>query len=275
MHAHANGIVHRDLKPSNVFILRDGRAKILDFGISRFERPLPATIVPSDIAPTINGVGTPAFMAPEQWRSGPQDARTDIWAAGVMFYQLLTGQLPYRVAELLRFKLSARVRSVAPSARMLVGSLPDEADRIVATALNEDPEGRYQTASELCEALRELERSLLGQAADFESLSGGPPEVERRPLTLLACSLDGQDELELDDIIEADQHFYQTCAEIVKRWDGTAIGIARIHGCWRTRCCYGYLRLAGINKSRRKWNFGPSARSWRARTSCYGSFGRC
>jgi len=246
MHAHSNGVVHRDLKPSNVFILRDGRAKILDFGISRFERPLPATLVPSDIAPTISGVGTPAFMAPEQWRQGPQDARTDIWAAGVMFYQMLTGTLPYRVPELLRFKLNARVRSVAPSARLVLPALPEEADRIIATALTEDPEGRYQTAHEFWEALRELERILAGAGADSEAVSGGAPQVERRPMTLLACALDGQESAELDDIIDEDQRFYQLCADVVKRHDG-AVGVP-IGG--KFFCCFGYPAVTETDAQR-------------------------
>ena len=246
MHAHESGIVHRDLKPSNVFILRDGRAKILDFGISRFERPLPATPVPSDIAPTINGVGTPAFMAPEQWRSGPQDARTDIWAAGVMFYQMITGQLPYRVPELLRFKVNARVRSVAPSARTLLPALPEEADRIIATALNEEPEGRYQAAGELWEALRELERLLAGSAVDSERVSGAAPQVERRPLTLLSCALDGLEARELDDIIEADQRFYRVCAEVVKRWGGS-VGVP---AGGRFFCCFGHPAITETDAQR-------------------------
>ncbi|HYP86725.1 MAG TPA: serine/threonine-protein kinase, partial [Polyangiaceae bacterium] len=145
-HAHKNGIVHRDLKPSNVFILRDGRAKILDFGISRFEQPLPASL-PNDLNPTMFGAGTPAYMAPERWRDGHQDGRTDIWAAGVMFFQMLSGKLPYTVPELLSF--AVRGRAVAPSVRSLVPTLPEEADRLVATALNHEPEGRFQTAAEL------------------------------------------------------------------------------------------------------------------------------
>jgi TOMM system kinase/cyclase fusion protein len=245
MHAHGNGVVHRDLKPSNVFILRDGRAKILDFGISRFERPLPATLVPSELAPTINGIGTPAFMAPEQWRSGPQDARTDIWAAGVMFYRLLTGQLPYRLPELLGFKSKARVRSVAPSVRSSTPSLPEEAERIVATALNEEPEGRYQTASELWEALRELERVLVGTAVDSEIVSGSP-QIERRPMTLLACSLDGQEALDLDDIVDADLSFYRICVEAVKRWDG-AIGTP-VGG--KFFCCFGHPSVTETDAQR-------------------------
>lgn len=231
-HAHQNGIVHRDLKPSNVFILRDGRAKILDFGISRFEIPLP-TNLPDDLNPTLFGAGTPAYMAPERWRDGPQDGRTDIWAAGVMFYQMLTGKLPYTVPELLQF--AVRRRSIAPSVRALVPGLPEEADRIVATALNHEPEGRFQSGAELEAALRELE-ALLGQSAtELGPRSGLGRRVERRPLTLLACDLERSDDgLELDDAIEQQLRFHEACATAVKHWGGllgTPLG-GRVFGCF-------------------------------------------
>ncbi|MEO8070830.1 MAG: protein kinase, partial [Acidobacteriota bacterium] len=232
-HAHANGIVHRDLKPSNVFILRDGRAKILDFGISGFERPIAAR-APSDLGPTILGVGTPPFMAPEQWRGEPQDGRVDIWAAGVMFYFLLTGQLPYSVPELLKFRSQARVRASAPSVRQLTPTLPPEADRLVATALTEDREGRFQTARELADALSELERIFTGVASDADAVSAAALRVERRPVTLLACRLDGLAGRDLDDVIEADDRFYQVCADAVQRWEGcigTPVG-GKFFGCF-------------------------------------------
>lgn len=234
-HAHENGIVHRDLKPSNVFILRDGRAKILDFGISRFDRSL-ATSHPDDSTRTTYGAGTPAYMAPERWRNGPQDGRADIWAAGVMFYQMLTGKLPYTVSELR--SLATQTRRVAPSVRAALPLLPEQAERIIATALNHEPEGRYQTAAELLEALRELERELLlGNSLTGLGLrTGWAPRVERRPLTLLACHFDGLDELELDDVIEAHLHLYEICAAAVELWGGLLGAPAG----GRVLACFGY-----------------------------------
>ncbi|HVP65972.1 MAG TPA: FHA domain-containing serine/threonine-protein kinase [Anaeromyxobacteraceae bacterium] len=85
-HAHAARVVHRDLKPANVFLCTGGRVKVLDFGISHVLG-----------AGDARAVGTPAYMAPEQWREGPQDARTDIFGAAAMFFETLAGRLPYQV----------------------------------------------------------------------------------------------------------------------------------------------------------------------------------
>ena len=195
-HAHENGIVHRDLKPSNVFILRDGRAKILDFGISRFEKA-PTIASPDDSRPTIYGAGTPAYMAPERWRHGPQDGRADIWAAGVMFYQNADRQICPSAWP----RSAALPRTLAalhlPYAAVLP-NLPEQAERIIATALNQEPEGRFQTAAELMEALRELERELLlsDSLAGLGLRAGWAARVERRPLTLLACHFDGLEDLD-------------------------------------------------------------------------------
>jgi TOMM system kinase/cyclase fusion protein len=244
-HAHAHGIVHRDLKPSNVFILRDGRAKILDFGISHFE-PLKAPREVRDVMPTVVGFGTPAFMAPEQLRGQPQDARTDIWAAGVMFYQMLTGRLPYTVPELLlRFQSGARV-SLAPSVRLLVPSLPEEADRLVATALSDDPAGRFQTARDMVEALRELESAIARRASDAQ-VAVSASQSERRPVTILACHLEAPDSLDLDEMVDADQHFfYQAAVDAVTQADGclgTPVG-------GKFFCCFGYPRVKANDAER-------------------------
>src|SRR5262245_42480586 len=247
-HAHTQGIIHRDLKPSNVFVLRDGRPKILDFGIS----VLASVVAPGqqpDTGPGVMRWGTPAFMAPEQLRGDPQDARVDIWAAGVMFYQMLTGRLPFTVPELLdRYQTLIRTHRLAPSVRLLVPSLPEEADRLVATALSEDPQGRFQTARELMDALGELEGLLAGRSSDTRTASA--KQIERRPLTLVACHLEVSDALESEDDVDAEQHlFYEAAVDAVKRADGS-IGMP-FGG--RFVCCFGYPATKGTDAQRAVW----------------------
>jgi hypothetical protein len=87
-HAHASGVVHRDLKPANVFLCAGGRVKVLDFGI--------ALVLGAGAR---SAIGTPAYMAPEQWRDAFQDARTDVFGAAATLAELVTGKLPYRVTE--------------------------------------------------------------------------------------------------------------------------------------------------------------------------------
>ena len=82
-HAHANGVVHRDLKPANVFLCEDGAVKVLDFGLAHA------------FGQARSGGGTPAYMAPEQWRGAPEDERTDVFALGVLLHRLLAGEPPF------------------------------------------------------------------------------------------------------------------------------------------------------------------------------------
>ncbi|MGZ3443447.1 MAG: serine/threonine-protein kinase, partial [Polyangia bacterium] len=150
-HAHRAGIVHRDLKPSNIFILKDDRLKILDFGLARPTARAGAAASPSPLV-----AGTPPYMAPEQWRGEPQDGRTDFWAAGVIFFQLLTGRLPFDgdVRELRKSLLSF---DPAPSIRSIRPDLPEEVERILLRTLDKNIEGRFSTAADLLDALVGLE----------------------------------------------------------------------------------------------------------------------
>jgi serine/threonine protein kinase len=144
-HAHDRGVVHRDLNPSNVFILKNGGVKVLDFGL--------AQCTSSRDAAAFRASGTPPYMAPEQWLGGTQDARTDIWAAGVMFFQLLTGRRPYETRDVVALRDQVISRHPAPSPRSMRPELPEAADRIARRALQKDPKRRFRTAQQMRAAL--------------------------------------------------------------------------------------------------------------------------
>jgi serine/threonine protein kinase len=149
--AHALGIVHRDLKPQNLFLCRrpDGLplVKVLDFGVAKTHR--------SDAVSTYPGVtmGTPAYLSPEQWRSSKDvDARTDIYAIGVILFQLLTGQLPYDAAGLP--EIYAKVMSdPVPALRSLRPELPVALDAVVRRCMAKLPDQRFHNVADLAAAL--------------------------------------------------------------------------------------------------------------------------
>ncbi|MDP3214384.1 MAG: serine/threonine-protein kinase, partial [Deltaproteobacteria bacterium] len=154
--AHAKGIIHRDLKPENVYLVAgEGRSpvKLLDFGISKFRRggqTLQQT--------TQEGIpiGTPAYMAPEQWMGRKDiDGRADIFAVGVMLYELLTGCLPYEGANQSELFLEiVRGSNVPEAPSSLERELPAALDRVVLRALDRDRDGRFPSAAEFLDALR-------------------------------------------------------------------------------------------------------------------------
>lgn len=153
--AHAAGILHRDLKPENVMIesRRDepDSVKVLDFGIAKIlTTEADADKTQTDL--TLAGLvcGTPGYMSPEQWREETLDARSDLYAAGVLLYEMLTGSLPFEAAtplELVRKQLAERPRP--PSARRAGGVVSDDLERLVMRALSPDRKDRPATAEEM------------------------------------------------------------------------------------------------------------------------------
>jgi WD40 repeat protein len=144
IHTHAAGVIHRDLKPGNVFLREDGEVKILDFGLAQVEKAL----VGGDAQGAASS-GTPAYMAPEQWQGGAQDERTDVFAGGVILFEMLCGERPFPAPEDGRnFRDEGQ--------RALAGRMPGIPPWLVAVAeraLAADPNGRYASAQELLDAL--------------------------------------------------------------------------------------------------------------------------
>jgi eukaryotic-like serine/threonine-protein kinase len=157
---HAQGVVHRDLKSNNVKINLAGRVKVLDFGIARVER--------SDRLTRAGAViGTPSALAPEQVRGEPATAATDVWQIGVLFYELLTGRLPFDAAT--AHEMFARIlASPFPSIAALQPAVPPALEKIIARCLQKETGKRYPTALGLYTALADWEA---GAAAPPRSLS--------------------------------------------------------------------------------------------------------
>jgi serine/threonine protein kinase len=151
--AHARGIVHRDLKPENVMRMPDGRIKILDFGLAYFqENDVTQTNLTGDRA-----IGTPAYMSPEQIRGAPVDARADIFALGVVAYELLASKHPFAAstpaATLARIIQDDPAPLATAPASAISDPVPLSFDDVVRRCLRKAPEDRYQSAGEVADAL--------------------------------------------------------------------------------------------------------------------------
>jgi serine/threonine-protein kinase len=143
-YAHEHGIVHRDIKPANIMLTKDGRVKVADFGIAK--------VASSKMTQTGMLLGSPSYMAPEHFLGQPLDGRSDIFALGIVLYELITGQLPFPGENLGTLSYKVVHEDVLPP-RRLKPTISDTLESIILRALARDPSRRFQTASELCRVL--------------------------------------------------------------------------------------------------------------------------
>ncbi|HET9217821.1 MAG TPA: serine/threonine-protein kinase [Terriglobia bacterium] len=146
--AHAQGVVHRDLKPENIMIDREGGAKIMDFGVAR--------IFTGHSMTTLHAiVGTPSYMAPEQVEGREVDHRADIYALGLIVYEMLTGKEAFR-ADTPMAVAYKQVHETAEPPRKVDPGIPDAVEKLILRCMEKEPERRFQTVTELEQALGEL-----------------------------------------------------------------------------------------------------------------------
>jgi tetratricopeptide (TPR) repeat protein len=165
--AHAEGVIHRDLKPQNIMIDAAGKASVMDFGIAR-------SVDASSMTRTGAILGTPAYMSPEQAQGLRVDARSDLYMLGVIFYELLTGKLPFETEH----PMAALVRRIheAPAATIEIDpTVPKPVNAIVMKMLATKPEARYQSASELLADLDAWEAVRTGRTIQVAAVRTGIP----------------------------------------------------------------------------------------------------
>ena len=180
-YSHRNGVVHRDIKPANVMILEDGTVKVADFGIARIEQ--------SNLTQTGMILGTPSYMSPEQFMGQTVDGRSDLFSAGVILYELLTGEKPFSGSATTIMHKVLQQEPLPPSS--LNVQVPRPFDGVVKRALAKRPDERFQTAREFADAIKAAvegreapaasDATMVGTATMTKRAAQGPIDIKTDP----------------------------------------------------------------------------------------------
>jgi serine/threonine-protein kinase len=158
-HSHQQGVVHRDIKPSNVMVMDGLHIKVMDFGIARIESAAFTQIG------TL--LGTPTYMSPEQMLGEAADGRADLWAAGVMLYEMLVGRSPFAGATSFELMRNAATLEPAPVSSLVPG-LPTSIDAVLHRALARRRDDRFQEAADFARELMKVAAAAAADAVDLE-----------------------------------------------------------------------------------------------------------
>jgi len=185
--AHAMGVIHRDIKPENIFLTNDGRAKILDFGIARIENPALGggrVTQPSGVtSSSVFVMGTAGYISPEQVRGKRADARSDIFALGAVYFEMLTGQRAFLRNTAVE-TLGAVLRD-DPRKHPEVKKVPESLRGFVFRCLEKDPADRYQSARDLLMDLRAWQAGAVKEAGSRIQFQSVAPWRQRKPRMIL------------------------------------------------------------------------------------------
>ncbi len=276
--AHRRQVIHRDLKPSNVMIAESGHVKVMDFGLAKATSPAEGETAPQTVMPLTDAglrLGTPRYMSPEQILGGDVDARSDIFAFGLLVYELLAGAHPFHHVSS-SDTMAAIIRDSPTPLAHYRGGLPASVQQTLDRLLAKEPGRRYQSFREVRVDVEQLRRDVVtttppgsrvpaarstdATLTNVGSSGGASANEERRQLTVVFCEIDGlgdmSNSLDAEDLLELGEQYRAVWQQQIERFGGTA-------GPYADGALYGYFGypIAHEHDARRALSCGVAIRS--------------